>query len=260
MSHPFVPSVGGIPSADIAVPEHEREVSFYSQVLTTGETPLWRDDLMNNQGTPIIGLGERIPAYEMLPLQWMPHIQVADVGASVARALELGGGELIHHKGDDGTSLWAGLLDPHGAAFGIIPVMSAESMPSDEGNPAERVGCITGFSLTVPDAPAIRDFYRQVVGWSVRDIEMEDSGEAYVDYDMLSDDGRSSTRICHARGANSGLPSVWLMHLPVGDLAESLRRVPEAGGEVVRAPRDVDRPNALAVIRDPVGVYLALVP
>ena len=47
MSDPFVPRVGGILSADIAVPEHEREVRFYSRVLSTGENPLSREDLMN---------------------------------------------------------------------------------------------------------------------------------------------------------------------------------------------------------------------
>ena len=52
MRNPFVPCVGGILSADIAVPEHEREVLFYSRVLTTGETSLWREDLMNNRGMP----------------------------------------------------------------------------------------------------------------------------------------------------------------------------------------------------------------
>jgi hypothetical protein len=59
MSDPLVPRVGGILSADIAVPEHEREVRFYSRVLTTGENPLWREDLMNNLGTPIVGMGRR---------------------------------------------------------------------------------------------------------------------------------------------------------------------------------------------------------
>lgn len=91
-------------SADIAVPEHERELSFYARILTTGRAPLWRDDLMNNQGTPVIGLGARAPEYETLPLQWMPHIQVADVGASAARALKLGGRELMHGKDKDGRS------------------------------------------------------------------------------------------------------------------------------------------------------------
>ena len=93
MSNPFVSRVGGTLSADIAVPEHEREVRFYSRVLGTGENPLWREDLMNNRGTPIIGLGPRSPEYADLPLQWMPHIQVADVAASAERALDLGGHE-----------------------------------------------------------------------------------------------------------------------------------------------------------------------
>jgi len=96
MSDPFAPRVGGVLSADIAVPEHEREVRFYSRVLSTGESPLWREDLMNNLGMPIIGLGARSTEHEMLPLQWMPHIQVADVATSVERALGLGGSELMH--------------------------------------------------------------------------------------------------------------------------------------------------------------------
>ena len=59
MSDPLVTGVGGVLSADIAVPEHAREVRFYSRVLTTGENPLWREDLMNNLGMPVIGLGAR---------------------------------------------------------------------------------------------------------------------------------------------------------------------------------------------------------
>ena len=55
MSDAFVPRVGGILSADIAVPKHESETRFYSRVLSTGARPLWREDLMNNQGMPVIG-------------------------------------------------------------------------------------------------------------------------------------------------------------------------------------------------------------
>lgn len=69
MQNPFVRGVGGVLSADIAVPEHGREVGFYSKILTTGDTPLRREDLMNNLGTPIIDLGARTSEYDMLPLQ-----------------------------------------------------------------------------------------------------------------------------------------------------------------------------------------------
>ncbi len=264
MSDPFLPRVGGIISADIAVPEHEREVRFYSQVLSTGENPLWREDLMNNHGVPVIGLGPTSAEYAHIPLQWMPHIQVADVAASVKRALDLEGSELVHGKDDEGKSQWAVLLDPNGAAFGIIPVVSAEAIPSPEGSESSDAeagaGCIAWLDLTVADASATRDFYRQVVGWSVQDVEMEDEGERYADYNMLGADGKPAAGVCHARGDNLDLPPIWMIYLPVGDLAESLRRVQEEGGKVIKTSRGNDGQYTYAVVQDLVGVYLALVP
>ena len=264
MINPFVPRVGGILSADIAVPEHEREMRFYSHVLSTGENPLWREDLMNNLGMPVIGLGARSAEYAHLPLQWMPHIQVADVAASVASALDLRGSELLHGKDEDGKSQGAVLLDPNGAAFGIIPVISAEAMPPTEGasprDSAARVGCISWLDLTVSDAPATRDFDRQVVGWSVEDVEREDASECYADYNMCCGDGTPAARVRHARGENLGMPPIWMICIPVGDLAESLRRVREGGGEVIKATWGTDGVYAHAVVQDPVGACLALVP
>jgi predicted enzyme related to lactoylglutathione lyase len=240
MSEPFVPRVGAVFSADIAVPEHEREKRFYSRVLSTGHNPLWREeDLMNNLGMPIIGLGARSAEYAHLPLQWMPHIQVADVTASVQRALDLGGRVLMHAKHDD-TSLWAVLFDPNGAAFGIIPIVPAEAIRHDDAasapDAAAAVGRIYWLDLTIADASATRDFYRQVVEWSVQNVEMEDGGE------------------------NVGLPPVWMIYLPVGDLAESLRRVKEEGGQVVKAMQRDDGKYMYAAVQDPVGAYLALIP
>ncbi len=259
MSEAFVPRVGAVFSADIAVPEHEREVRFYSRVLSTGENPLWREeDLMNNLGMPIIGLGARSAEYAHLPLQWMPHIQVADVAASVQRALDLGGSVLMHAKDDDGKSQWAVLLDPNGAAFGIIPIVPPEAMPPVSRDTAAPVGRISWLDLTVADASATRDFYRQVVGWSVQHVEMEDEGAPYADYNFLHEDGTPVAGIRHERGANAGHPRAWMIYLPVGDLAESLRRVQEEGGKVIKAMQGEDGEYLYAVVQDPVGAYLAL--
>jgi hypothetical protein len=260
MSNPFLPRLGAVLSADIAVPEHEREARFYSHVLGTGEQPLWRDDLMNNQGTPVIGLGARAPAHADLPLQWMPHIQVADVGATARRAVELGGRDLMHHKDADGTSQWAVLRDPNGAAFGIIPIVPAELTPAAPSSPSGPVGRIAWLDLTVPDATATRDYYRQVVGWSVQSVDMKDGAERYADYNMLDGDGNPAAGVCHARGVNTGLPPVWMLYLPVGDLGESLKRVEQEGGKVLKAVQGKDGEYVYAAIQDPLGVSLALVP
>lgn len=264
MTNPFLPRIGGVLSADIAVPEHEREGRFYASVLSTGEDPLWQRDLMNNLGMPVIGLGARTAAYADLPLQWMPHIQVADVAVSAARAVALGGKELMHGKDNQGKSLWAVLLDPTGAAFGVIPVVDAAAIPAMEGlasgDTTPRAGCIAWFDLTVENASAIRDFYVQVVGWSAEDVAMSAGGEQYADYNMIGGDGQPVAGICHARGVNIGVPPVWMLYLPVGDLDESLRRVEAEGGKVVKTTKKSDGGYATAVIQDPVGVYVALAP
>jgi predicted enzyme related to lactoylglutathione lyase len=266
MSDAFVPRIGAVFSADIAVPEHEREVRFYSRVLSTGDNPFWREeDLMNNLGMPIIGLGALSPEYAHLPLHWMPHIQVADVAASVQRAVDLGGSVLMQAKAGDEGNPWAVLLDPNQAAFGIIRVVTPEAKAQHGGAPssdaATPVGRINWLDLTVPDASATRDFYRRVVGWSVEDIEMKDGDARYVDYNMLGEDGTALAGIRHARGVNTGLPPVWMIYLLVGDLAESLRRVEEEGGKVIKTMRgdDGNGKHRYAVIQDPVGAYFALI-
>ena len=264
MSDAFAPRIGGVLSADIAVPEHERVVRFYAAVLGTGAKPLWREDLMNNRGVPIIGLGSRSTEHVDLPIQWMPHMQVADVAASVDRALALGGAELMHAKDGEGRSQWAVLGDPDRAAFGIIPVVSAEESPSDaravSRDAASSEGRICWLDLTVANATMARDFYRQVVGWSTEDVEMDDAGGLYADYNMIGDDGNPVAGICHARGVNLGLPAAWLIYLPVGDLAESLEQVQKEGGKIIRAVPGINGKYESAVIQDPVGAHLALVP
>jgi uncharacterized protein len=260
----FTGQVGAVLSADIAVPEHERERRFYARVLTTGETPLWREeDLTNNLGMPVIGLGAQTPEYASLPLQWMPHIQVADVAASAKRAVELGGNELMHHRDATGRSGWAVLLDPNGAAFGIIPVVPASAIPAGAdaaAGEAAPIGRIAWLDLTIPDAATTRDFYREVVGWSVKDVDMKDGDERYADYAMLAADGSAAGGVCHARGSNAGLPPVWMLYLSVGDVAESLRRVESEGGRIIRAVKGKDGGYFYAAVQDPVGVSFALVP
>lgn len=245
MGSESVSGVGGVLSADIAVPRHDEELAFYARVLTTGRAPLWRDDLTNNHGTPVIGLGPRAPEYEHLPLQWMPHVQVADVAASAARAVECGGTELMHGGDEDGRSQWAVLVDPMGAAFGVIPVVGAEV---EAAYASADAGGIRSLTLVVPDAASTCEFYERVVGWSSVATGIDGAIR------MHRPDGSPAAEICQQRGATADVPPVWLLGLPVDDLGESLRQARAGGGEVIEGSVDAGR----AVIRDPVGVHLAL--
>lgn len=115
------------------------------------------------------------------------------------------------------------------------------------------LGAIAWRDLTVPDAPGIRDFYREVVGWEPAPVDMGD----YSDYNMQDADGNAVAGICHARGANADLPAQWLVYIVVEDVGVSAARCTEAGGQVLVAPKAIGA-DRYCVIRDPAGAVCAL--
>ena len=72
------------------------------------------------------------------------------------------------------------------------------------------VGGITWVDLTVENASATKDFYREVVGWTVTDVEMG----GYNDYCMNEPQtGKTVAGICHARrGKRSVAGGVACLH------------------------------------------------
>ncbi|MHC4939091.1 MAG: VOC family protein [Planctomycetota bacterium] len=118
-------------------------------------------------------------------------------------------------------------------------------------NPGE----IGWFDLTVPDAKAVRDFYRAVVGWDSQDHDM---GE-YSDYEMVvPSTGQRVAGVCHARGPNAEIPPQWMLYITVADMEASIAACESGGGEVVVPPREVGSYGKIGIIRDPAGAVCAL--
>ncbi|MCO7224522.1 VOC family protein [Pleionea sp. CnH1-48] len=115
-------------------------------------------------------------------------------------------------------------------------------------------GQIAWTDLTVDNAEQVRDFYQTVVGWKSEGVSM---GE-YEDFSMLRpDNGEAVAGVCHARGANSGLPPVWMIYLLVDDLEQSLKDCEALGGSIVVEPKSMAG-SMYAVIKDPAGAVCAL--
>ena len=116
-----------------------------------------------------------------------------------------------------------------------------------------KIGSIGWCDLTVEDAEPLRDFYRDVAGWSIHPVSM---GE-YEDYAMVAPDGTPVGGVCHSRGKNAGLPAVWLIYIVVEDLDAALAKCISLGGSVVGEKRGEGK-GSFCVIRDPAGAYCAL--
>ena len=116
------------------------------------------------------------------------------------------------------------------------------------------VGSIGWLDLTVADAPGLRDFYHDVIGWQPQDVAM---GE-YCDFAMLTPDGAEAVAgVCHARGSNADLPSQWLVYIIVADVDRSARRCVANGGTLLVDPRELGG-GRFCVIEDPQGAVMAL--
>lgn len=117
-----------------------------------------------------------------------------------------------------------------------------------------EIGSIGWIDLTVPDAGGLRDFYRAVVGWEADPVDMG----GYADFSMKAPGSvEPKAGICHARGANLGIPQAWMIYIVVADLDASLAACRELGGEVLGEPRSMGGAR-YAFVRDPAGVACAL--
>jgi predicted enzyme related to lactoylglutathione lyase len=116
------------------------------------------------------------------------------------------------------------------------------------------IGKIGWFDLTIEDAPTIRDFYANVVGWKPEDVNMGD----YSDFNMtMPESGDPAAGICHARGENADMPGQWMIYITVEDVEKSAEVCREAGGKVVVGPKSMGK-SKLCVIEDPGGAVAAL--
>ena len=118
---------------------------------------------------------------------------------------------------------------------------------------SETTGKIGWIDMTVEAAPAIRDFYKEVVGWGHDEVSMGD----YADYAMTTSAGEAVSGICHARGSNADLPPGWLIYITVDDVEASAAACEANGGQVVVPVRGLAG-GRFCVIRDPAGAVAAL--
>jgi predicted enzyme related to lactoylglutathione lyase len=116
------------------------------------------------------------------------------------------------------------------------------------------IGSIGWIDLTVPDAPALRNFYAAVAGWTPSGVKMGD----YSDFVMSTADGVPVTGVCHKRGENALLPSQWLIYIRVTDLDHSVAECRSRGGTVLQETKAMGSHGRYCVIRDPAGAVCAL--
>ena len=119
-----------------------------------------------------------------------------------------------------------------------------------------ETGKIGWLDLTVENAEEIRDFYQSVVGWDTSAVSLGDYDDFCV---HPPGDENPIGGICHKRGANSSMPSQWMVYITVDDLDKSMEECERRGGNIVVRDRDMGPYGRLSVLQDPAGAFLAII-
>jgi predicted enzyme related to lactoylglutathione lyase len=172
---------------------------------------------------------------------WSSYVSVEDVDAIAPRVLELGGEVLAHPFDVMQSGRMTALRDPTGATVHLW--QPREQIGAGRVNDA---GCMVWNELATPDPARARDFFTQLLGWT---IEPEESG-----YGVIKNSGALNGGI---RPPQDGEPTHWLVYFTSPGVDDAIAKIREAGGSVIAGPMDTPV-GRVAAIRDPQGAAFAL--
>ena len=224
----------------------ERSKSFYTQLLgwsievyKPGEMDY---AMINANGSAHGGF---MAAPEGAPSHWLGHVRVDDVDASTEKATGLGGKVLWGPMDIPEVGRFCALADPLGAVFSIY------KPAGDEGPTSE--GVFLWDELVTADVEAAKRFYREVVGWESRDVDM---GTGL--YTMFVREGGTDTAGAMRKPDDMPVPAAWLVYIATENVDASVARATELGATAVVDGMDIPDIGRIAVLIDPAGAVFGL--
>ena len=111
------------------------------------------------------------------------------------------------------------------------------------------------YDVMTTDTKAAEAFYRDVIGWDIKDAGMPDGSYAILSVGATMVGGLMPIPAdAKAMGARPG----WMGYIGVGDVDGYAARVKAAGGTIHRAPADIPGVGRFAVVADPQGAAFIL--
>lgn len=195
------------------------------------------------------------------PPNWLIYFAVDDCDR-IAADVEAAGGRVWKAPADiPGTGRFAVVVDPQGAAFGVLqPDMSGMS-EAERAKAAEnaafdqnKAGHGNWNELMTSDPRAGFAFYSGLFGWTRG--EAMDMGEMGT-YQLFRHKGAD---IGAMMGLGDAPVPAWLPYFGVaGAVTKAVETIASTGGTVHHGPAEVPGPAYIAVAQDPQGAWFAIV-
>jgi len=121
-----------------------------------------------------------------------------------------------------------------------------------------KLGKFLWADLTVPNAAELKEYYKEVIGWSEHPVAMKDGEEPYEDFAMMTDKDTAVGGICNQRGVNANIPPQWITYINVEDVEKSLNKAIALGGKLIHESKKKDGSYNFVIIADPVGAVFGM--
>ncbi|MFE1949742.1 VOC family protein [Streptomyces sp. NPDC059524] len=200
------------------------------------------------EGKEVAGIGQ-LPPDRQFPVAWTPYLASDDADATAESVRHCGGTVGVGPLDAGEAGRMAIGSDPEGAVFGIWQA-AAHLGTGLTGVP----GTVAWNELVTRETASVAKFYEAVFGYAEEAV-------VSADFDCLTlclDD----RPVASVQGVGHALPRDrgphWMTYFEVTDVDESVERVADLGGHVVRPPRDGAH-GRVATVADPEGATFALV-
>lgn len=219
--------------------EAQGDMSHYTTLKTPGGVPIGG----------MMGISPEMTAQGMRP-GWVGYVAVDDIGASTAKAAELGG--TVHRQPSDipGVGRFSVVADPFGAVFQLFQAAPEFTMPPEGKGP----GFVAWRELMAGDLEKAWAFYSALLGWTKdTDHDMGPMGA----YRLFKTGGETSAGGMMTKPAN--LPaSFWTYYFSVDSVRAAAERLTKAGGTVINGPMQVPGGDWVVQGADPQGAMFSL--
>lgn len=226
-------------------------VDFYSKVVG------WQVETWGDGSMPLLKAGERAvgavnPAPAGVQPYWLAYVQVADLDATLAKAVELGGAVVEPRNPVPGMGAFAVLRDPEG-----VPVALFEASGPMPTGRQERPGEFAWGELTTSDIARTLDFYSQVFGWTAGEaMDMGPVG-TYQMFRTGGNAGPSHNGAIYLKPDDAPACG-WLHYANVDSVKAAAGRVTEGGGQIQMGPMEVPGGDFIVMGIDPQGAAFAV--
>ncbi len=233
---------------DVASPELERTVSFYSDFFgweaeqdprpeAGGYTMFTKNGKFVAAASP--------PPVEGMPPHWTTYIASDDVDSTAKRVGEAGGALLMEPFDVFNAGRMAVAQDPTGAVFGIWQAGAHHGAQL-----ANEPGTLVWNECQTTDTDAAEAFYRAVFGYEVDRMQMDDERE----YRVLTVDGKGVAGMMEL----GDVPPNWSTTFAVEDADAAVAQAEGLGARGLVPPFDIPEVGRYAVLQDPVGAVFGV--